>query len=730
VWIDFGEQMAINKSDANKTYTGLGALDKIGMDMHLSRTYNKMASFSGIQTLRASSVNIDSISPQRSGKAYATKTGMTLSKTSDIPPLNGYLIAPQLCVDTQNIWAKIEEKIEEGVQKNSEGEFTSEQLTKILQTAKSFYQNNGHLQTVEAIQHWEIELGKTHTEKLESPAISAVEQLRHIISHTTILEDDPNIIFTKSAPNNPSQHDGFNKKDREHLLENIVAKKEEGKDIDNFRKIHIGAVTESVGAIFLKAQKNPPEYSGLEYDEKKKIMFFQSAKHPQDYYCISLSELSGDTNAQQMVREQSPRKALELDAKIKIPNNLLQYPEIRQALRYEKFTTLTVKKANKEGNHLSETSETIPVLSDYKGRPFFGDWDSLFQSVPLDLKLPTWGTTPINTFVDPIISIQTLEALTRELANIMFSYKPGKKLNESMKNLLEKLERDGYVMHNKNSDGSGHYSLELSFFVAFISERAGCITPYEFLTGQLTNYAYRGSDAFTDPPANPKQHGNEVRNPYPPSKIDGVLSHHTALGTEVTNGEQACVDWYLNEKNIDFFRKNGLDINPKFNLDVWGPIIAKQIELANSKESDYIPPAEVMEAYLNHLPKVTIAEQNLLLKSQHQVLALDKQILERMKNEWKSNVSGESSDMGLKKAFLEKNIINQKAKIKNLEATIGKDVKESKELKQIAEPHSVAFHVSIQTSHIAQPAHAVITVSKDNQEEVQTRQPPGRPKCN
>ncbi|MFM8454122.1 MAG: hypothetical protein ACKOAD_03965, partial [Gammaproteobacteria bacterium] len=541
----------------------LAQADSIGMPLRFSKILNQFSKIFGPCSFRATTVFDGDLPAQRSGEEIANKTGMTLSKSSPQGPQRGNIAAPQLFVDISEFWDHLPKAFKNTKLEPSE----LPKLIAYLKSQKEIFKDQDHLQTVQAMELW--------IKALETPEVTEpYETLIDAITETEIPKDDPNIKFTRFNPKE-NTYLGFDDKDRQHLIEHILEK--EG----NPKKIRATQAKESLLSIFIRANKG--EYQDLIFDPLKNSLYFKIRNPKEQEFCLKLSDFDPNNPSSQIEPEAHPLTALS-SLQTEIPRDIFRNindtdqwlkakEKLSQFFKHNKWSTMPIYQVsrNEAGQEVGKP-QPIHVLSDYKNRPFFGDWDGLFQTFPLNLELPAWASTLlVNTFEGGSNGVKDLKTLTQALSKHLLHQLAAQ--DPEMNNLLESLVKDGFA--HKIED---KFELDSAFFEPFMTARAGITTAYQFLVGQLMNYAYRGKLAFKDPTGNPKQHGNEVYNPYKPSSID-TISHHGPNGTEVTQSEEEALARYANS---DFVSKFGLEINPKWGMDKWGSLVQEQINSALS----------------------------------------------------------------------------------------------------------------------------------------------------
>ncbi|MDR3491756.1 MAG: hypothetical protein P4M12_06930 [Gammaproteobacteria bacterium] len=120
--------------------------------------------------------------------------------------------------------------------------------------------------------------------------------------------------------------------------------------------------------------------------------------------------------------------------------------------------------------------------------------------------------------------------------------------------------------------------------------RAGCITPLESFFITKINERF---SKFAPHITNLFQHGAENRNPGLPSDIDGKILHIWQGEVILTESEKDLVDFVLNTPG--YLENNIIDVHPKWKMELWAPVINKQILLRQSIHS------EVMERYKKYI---------------------------------------------------------------------------------------------------------------------------------
>ena len=81
---------------------------------------------------------------------------------------------------------------------------------------------------------------------------------------------------------------------------------------------------------------------------------------------------------------------------------------------------------------------------------------------------------------------------------------------------------------------------------------------------------------------NPIQHGCENHTPYKPSDLDGPMLHFYKDHIIMTKDEKSLVDFLVHHK--DYLKENIVDVHPQWNMELWGKVVAKQLELGQESQ--------------------------------------------------------------------------------------------------------------------------------------------------
>ncbi len=133
---------------------------------------------------------------------------------------------------------------------------------------------------------------------------------------------------------------------------------------------------------------------------------------------------------------------------------------------------------------------------------------------------------------------------------------------------------------------------------------SGIISPYELFVLLKVNKMV--SKGFTSDSGAEKliRHGAETGNPGKPSDLNGNIFHIWNGKTYLTENETQLRDFYL---QADLLAKNYLPVHPKWNMEIWSPVIEKQIQLGQEK---YIPPETLSNYRVHHALKSIEEEYN------------------------------------------------------------------------------------------------------------------------
>ncbi len=266
---------------------------------------------------------------------------------------------------------------------------------------------------------------------------------------------------------------------------------------------------------------------------------------------------------------------------------------------------------------------------DSPGSPITGDWDLLAVGHPPET--PTFARQVFNTFDQKQDSGGfTQQKKLIEATEKLFQIEKLKAL-KSLKQVLDRNRgMDAVTREREAAGGSGEEDAEAeikkyqailqgienrdeAIMAAFMTldpvqkflimtphsgklydkislERAGCITPYEFLQERILNKAYSDPKSVFGPQAfgernpefdpnlkgGPIQHGAEDRSPYAPSDLDGKMLHFYKGVIYMTTGEDQLIDFYMAG---DFLENNIIDLQFGWNMAKWGRVLDRQAAL-------------------------------------------------------------------------------------------------------------------------------------------------------
>ncbi len=210
--------------------------------------------------------------------------------------------------------------------------------------------------------------------------------------------------------------------------------------------------------------------------------------------------------------------------------------------------------------------------------PITGDWDILWISTP-DYIREALGNEllPVNTFKDWKGFDLAEEGDEHRKSLYLSTAKIYTEIRGSLQSSFPKCpfpETFADLIHNNLEPVS----------------RAGCITPFEFLCGQVMNYIYLMDPEHKEKmsPAmlkdinnmlilsNPIQHGAENRNPGKPSALDGVIIHFYDGKVIATESEEELVALLLVGNYLENYP---IEIHPGWDLDLWGHVLHKKTVL-------------------------------------------------------------------------------------------------------------------------------------------------------
>lgn len=262
--------------------------------------------------------------------------------------------------------------------------------------------------------------------------------------------------------------------------------------------------------------------------------------------------------------------------------------------------------------NLEQNDRMKPLMVFAKdGKPIIGDWDKDLESMPLcagiqDLKE---ANTEFNTLIDTpddtgaIQQVKLIDATKKLFINLLY------------KNLIfqDDFNQRFLLGLDKHSKTLKRDINNLFFQIAIktsLLERAGVITPYEFLTNILTNHVHncnnadKGLEGYFDDPC---QHGVESRSPF---KLDKTISHSpngprfhiiSCQGREIqyvyTVSEEQRVKLY---SVCGLLETNFIHVGPWADMEKWHVIIERQIEL---RQQELIA-IETMVVYKQYIKSV------------------------------------------------------------------------------------------------------------------------------
>lgn len=247
------------------------------------------------------------------------------------------------------------------------------------------------------------------------------------------------------------------------------------------------------------------------------------------------------------------------------------------------------------------------------GMPIIGDWDKDLEGLPLNIgilnlemankELNTFFTSNLeeNHFIEQMKLIKATKNLFLNFLYKNFTFQNEFNelfllgLNNNSKNLIKDIEQLFHKIAIKNS----------------LLERAGNITPYEFLANMLTNHVHNCNNAqkglseyFNDP----CQHGVATRSPFIVDKTIHGDSNGPRFHIIVTEDQQLNYSvqyiYTINEiQRVKLYlikgilESNFIHVSDWLDMDKWSPIIEKQIEL---KQRNLIA-AKTFDKYLLYL---------------------------------------------------------------------------------------------------------------------------------
>jgi hypothetical protein len=209
----------------------------------------------------------------------------------------------------------------------------------------------------------------------------------------------------------------------------------------------------------------------------------------------------------------------------------------------------------------SKKAEPLMVYGAYKSAqeviPVRRDLDALMMataSSKMKPDLPERFHTPINTF-------------------------PGadNNLKGGIKLIRELIALDRHLLGNNSK-------LKIDDISPTIINRLGMITPLEaYMTMNLNNKFNKTIPHV----ANLVQHASENRNPGAPSDINDRMFIVWGDKMIVTKNEKALVNFLLNAKGM--LEHNTFHVHPKWNPELWAPVVALQVANGQKSEKDIAP---------------------------------------------------------------------------------------------------------------------------------------------
>lgn len=257
------------------------------------------------------------------------------------------------------------------------------------------------------------------------------------------------------------------------------------------------------------------------------------------------------------------------------------------------------------------------VFSDNEGRPTTGDWD--IAAVCNSPKVPDYARRVYNTFdkkTDPQGGYLQQKALVVATETLFRELK--KNALEKLKKIQEEIERrkeGGKAKESKvvreNIESLSLRELEAleafktldpverlliktknssKLYDNFSLERAGCITPFEFLQARLINVEYANPNSLYGAQTRPGtenpyfdpniqnliQHGAENRTPYAPVALEGKILHFYKGLIVLTEGEDQLINFMMSG---NYLKNNLIDIHYGWQMSKWAPVLEKQAKL-------------------------------------------------------------------------------------------------------------------------------------------------------
>ena len=200
------------------------------------------------------------------------------------------------------------------------------------------------------------------------------------------------------------------------------------------------------------------------------------------------------------------------------------------------------------------------------------------KAVTADADILFVGMPPPSRFSDAgLLSTEDLAA--QNYARLASYYQPVNAANtiEGIPTLLATVPQLNAGLYSSSTE------IDISALIAFKEylddrstelERGGMITPCEELFVITVNQQYathvQGSDQLF-------KHGPESNNPGTPSPMSDVRMLHVWRGRQViTENEQELVDFVMQD---DYLENNVVNVHPQWNMQLWSPVIEKQLAL-------------------------------------------------------------------------------------------------------------------------------------------------------
>lgn len=246
---------------------------------------------------------------------------------------------------------------------------------------------------------------------------------------------------------------------------------------------------------------------------------------------------------------------------------------------------------NKEKNAAMQPLKVFSV----DGKPIIGDWDKDLESLPLNIGILDLETAnkEFNTFFSCNVEgnhvleqMKLIKAAKHLFLNLLYKdfifqdefnklFLLG--LNKNSKSLIKDIDQLFHQIAIKTS----------------LLERAGIITPYEFLSNILTNHVHNCNNSkqgLSEYYNDPCQHGMAGRSPFYLDKtISGnsdrpmfhiVVAENSQLNYSIhyiyTVNETQKIKLYLIDGILE---SSFIHVSHWLDMDKWSPIIKKQIEL-------------------------------------------------------------------------------------------------------------------------------------------------------